>query len=612
MATSNNRLSDYAVTRPAATMTALGALASAVVAVVMNQMATAPLGTMLVAAAVGTVIAALAGALFGAVVRQRTALVDAAAVRLAELAGQCGQADPSIASEGVQRFDPASLDNDVTAIERAYRSLEREREQSHVALEQLIARQSEFYAKLSHELRSPLNAILGYASLAIEDAEAGEVDDVPQDLRKIRGAGQNLLALIDNLLQLAEDRTGRETAERVPFLLRDVLAQIASDHELAGANVRVKLQDGAGRETLFGNRAKVARAVSSLLDDAVRSRHATLISVETNASVTHESCVEVVLVALSDAVTRPDPGEALTRHLADRLAAAVSGSLDVEQRSPVEWRYVLRLPLDIEGATGAPAERVAALEIPVRDLNGEAGKSALVIDDDAATIDLMSRWLERSGYAVQTATNAEHGLAIAKAMEPDIVLLDALMPGRTGYDVLPDLSALPALRETPILIVTVDDDRSRGLAAGASDYVRKPVSEARLRDIISVYEKDLAGEILIIEDEQDAAELLDRTVRRLGFSTRHAADGAEGLAALEANRPTAILLDLNMPNLNGFEFIEKLVQSDQYATIPLIVLSGQELSVAQHHRLLAAGCRYYMKGSAAPREIAATLRELVG
>jgi CheY-like chemotaxis protein len=105
--------------------------------------------------------------------------------------------------------------------------------------------------------------------------------------------------------------------------------------------------------------------------------------------------------------------------------------------------------------------------------------------------------------------------------------------------------------------------------------------------------------------------MLERVVRRLGFSIRRAADGVEGLAALGDSRPAAILLDLNMPNLNGFEFIERLALSENYGTIPLIVLSGQELSVAQHHRLLAAGCRYYMKGSAAPREIAATLREMV-
>ncbi len=602
----------FAARRPALTAAALSALAAGVVAVVLVRACGPSASAIFVAALAGAVVSTLAGTLFGNLLRKQTAVVDAAAARLAQLAANVGQGEPSSGPAApVGGFDPVRFDRDITAVLRAYRSLERERGQSHGALDQQIARQADFYAKLSHELRSPLNAILGYASLAIEDAEAGELQDLPQDLRKIRGAGQNLLALIDNLLQLAEDRTGRETAARVPFLLHDVLSQVVSDQGLIGGGVLLALQEGAGRETLFGNRAKVARAVGSLVDDAVRGHRAAFVTISTRASSTHDACVEVVVDARNGLTERRRPDETLTRHLADRLAAAVSGSLEVEQRGEGEWRYALRLPLDVDGVPGSPIVRTIPIEQIPPARAGMARKSALVIDDDAATIDLMSRWLERSGYDVRTATNAEHGLAIAESMEPDIVLLDALMPGRTGYDVLPDLTALPGLRDTPILIVTVDDDRSRGLAAGASDYVRKPITEARLREIISVYEKDLTGEVLIIEDDSDSAELLERTVRRLGFSIRRAADGAEGLAALGDSRPVAILLDLNMPNLNGFEFIERLAQSEHYATIPLIVLSGQELSVAQHHHLLAAGCRYYMKGSAAPREIAATLREMV-
>jgi hypothetical protein len=597
--------------RPAITVAGLAALAAGVVAVVLAWAGDPPAGAIVAAALAGVTISGLAGAAIGALLRGQTTALDASAARLANLAASCGHGGEPALADRPAGFDPARLERDVTAVLRAYRSVEREREQSHNALDQQIARQAEFYAKLSHELRSPLNAILGYASLAIEDAEAGQLDDLPQDLRKIRGAGQSLLALIDNLLQLAEDRTGRETAERVPFLLEHVLAQVIGEHGQAGSGTMFALEDGAGRETLFGNSAKVARAVASVIDDAVRGRRAASIVIATRPAKAHDACVEIVVDARNASVARPERGEALTRHLADRLAAAVSGSLDVEQRGEADWRYVLRLPLDVDGAAARPVARaVSPAQVP-GGIIGAPRKSALVIDDDAATIDLMSRWLERSGYDVRAASNAEHGLAIAQTMEPDIVLLDALMPGRTGYDVLPDLAALPALRETPVLIVTVDDDRSRGLAAGASDYVRKPITETRLREIISVYEKDLDGEVLIIEDDQDAAELLERTVGRLGFSIRRAADGAEGLQAVHDRRPVAILLDLNMPNLNGFEFIERMAQCESYATIPLIVLSGQELSVAQHHRLLAAGCRYYMKGNAAPREIAATLREMV-
>ena len=604
-------LVSYVARHPGLAGAVLCAFAACIVAALVSSTSDVPPIVVFGAGLWGVAAAWLSGALFNATIGRRGALVEASATRLAELAVAVSQSDDT--SDGKEQgFDPIRFEQHVTAIVRAYRSLERERAQSQLALEQQIARQSEFYARLSHELRSPLNAILGYASLALEDAEAGAIDDLPQDLRKIRSAGQNLLALIDNLLQLADDRTGRETVERVPFLLRDALTQVVEEQAQAATGAMVALEEGAGSETLFGNQPRVARAVGSVIDDAVRSRQATLVRISTRNSSTHDSCVEVVVDARNAVAQSSEASAMLTRHLADRLAAAAAGSLNVQQRGPSEWHYVLRLPLDIDRALISPP---ALRPIPLTQVPlvapGSTRKSALIIDDDAATVELMSRWLERGGYDVRAASNAEDGLALAKTTRFDIVLLDALMPGRTGYDLLPDLTALPALRDTPVLIVTVDDNRSRGLAAGAADYVRKPITEGRLRDIISVYEDNLQGEVLIVEDDAESAELLERMVRRLGFSVRRATDGAEGLAALEGSSPVAILLDLNMPNLNGFELIDLLVQNEAYANIPLIVLSGQDLSVAQHHRLLASGCRYYMKGNAAPREIAATLREMV-
>lgn len=596
----------FAARRPA-TLAAIGSTFTALAATSVLVAACGPSTSAIFAAALsGAAVAVLAGAVFGALLREHTAALEASAQRMAELTAACGLADQHKEPRG---SDLISLDRDIAAIGRAYRSLQREREQSQSALDQQIARQAEFYAHLSHELRSPLNAILGYASLAIEDADAGHTEELPQDLRKIRGAGQNLLSLIDNLLQLAEDRSGRETVARAPFVLGDVLAQVAGEHADAAPHVHLSLAPGAGCETVFGNRGKVARAVGSVLDDVIRSQQAKAVSIATRLSETHSSCVEI-LVRIDIAGDGPsNQGSPLTRHLAERLVAAAAGVLKVEAHGD-NLAYVLRLPLDCDAAGTPPAPRPIRLgEVPLATSAGS--QSALVIDDDPATIDLMSRWLERSGYGVLSASNAEEGLALARSMTPDIVLLDALMPGRTGYDILPDLAALPALRDTPILLVTVDDDRPRGLAAGASDYVRKPVTEARLREILAVYEKNLEGEVLIVEDDRDCAELMERTVRRLGFTTRIAADGAEGLAALADTTPAAILLDLNMPKLDGFEFIEMLARRADHAAIPLIVLSGQELSVAQHHRLLAAGCRYYMKGDAAPREIAETLREMV-
>ena len=185
------------------------------------------------------------------------------------------------------------------------------------------------------------------------------------------------------------------------------------------------------------------------------------------------------------------------------------------------------------------------------------------------------------------------------------------MPGQTGYEILPQMREQTHARDTPIVLITVDDDRTRGLDAGASDFVRKPIREADLRDLVAVYDKDMQGDVLIIEDDDDSAELLSRNLRRLGFTPHRASDGMEGIELLRSIQPRAIVLDLNMPRINGFEFIERVTAEKPDRAIPMLVFSGKDLSLIEYRKLNEAGCHFFLKGSASPREIVTTLRELV-
>jgi DNA-binding response OmpR family regulator len=185
------------------------------------------------------------------------------------------------------------------------------------------------------------------------------------------------------------------------------------------------------------------------------------------------------------------------------------------------------------------------------------------------------------------------------------------MPGRSGYDILEELRADEALSSTPVILVTVDDDRARGLDAGATDYIRKPVAEAQLRTMLEVYKTKASGEILIIEDDDDAAELVDRCARQVGFTARRASDGAQGIEMASDQPPIAIVLDLAMPNFNGFQVIDALLADETLRAIPVIVLSACEISLEEHRRILDAGYLFCAKGASSPREIAQHLKEMV-
>lgn len=504
------------------------------------------------------------------------------------------------------------LEQAIRSTARAYRSLEVEREGAKALVEKHTTERATFFARLSHELRTPLNAILGYASLLEEQVDAELNPQLFADVVCIRTAGKDLLSLIDNLLDIAQDRRHRPNTDRMPFTMGEVYSELAANRLPPGSDCRLVIEPITDNQTYFGSSEKVVRAIASLIDDAVRRQDAACVQVSSPVAVAHADAVEVSIdIDRKAGAIRANQQDEIGRAVNDGLARSVGGTISFEEIDGGRARYLLRLPLDIkmnetpDMNSNPVTEASAAVDAPKR------GKTALVIDDDPAAIDLLGRWLKRCGYVVLSAPNAKIGLDIAGREHLDIVLLDALMPGRTGYDVLPALRALPSMESTPVLIVTVDDDRSRGLEAGASDVIRKPVTESELRDLISVYETTQSGDVLIIDDDEAAAEILDRTVRRLGFTTRRARDGEQGLALVREKAPGAILLDLNMPNLNGFEFIDQLAAEGDLASIPLIVVSGQDLSVVQHHKLVSAGCRFYQKGSAAPREIAEGLREAI-
>jgi DNA-binding response OmpR family regulator len=233
---------------------------------------------------------------------------------------------------------------------------------------------------------------------------------------------------------------------------------------------------------------------------------------------------------------------------------------------------------------------------------------ALVIDDDDMALALMRRRLSQQGFDVITAPDGESGLDAARARRPDLIVLDVFMPGKTGYQVLEEIRADEEIRSTPVILTTVDDDRRTGLRLGASDYLTKPIPQEQLASVLAVYQAGVEGEILIIDDDHDACELVSRTAAQVGLKSRRAADGLQGMAMIEAMRPAAIVLDLTLPGLDGFQILERLAGDADLRSIPVVVLSGRPITVAEHEAIARAGCAYYVKGECSPREVAQSLK----
>ena len=511
---------------------------------------------------------------------------------------------------------------------------ELERAREHANLQNLA--KSQFLANMSHELRTPLNAILGYAMLLTEDAMEADNKPVIADLERIQQAGRHLLSLINEILDLSKIEAGKATLDRtvvdVNALVRSSAINFDNEAKRNGNRFKIEVTREVG--IMIGDEGKIRQCLNNLLNNAFKFTTNGDISLDVDLVETGDKA-EVIFRVTDTGIgisavqqdnvfepfrqgdgsaSRKFGGTGLGLAITRRLARLMLGDVTVESTEGKGSVFTLKLPLN--SGAGSQFDEVRtpgtaqSIESLVQSVEGYE-RTALIIDDSDSAIDLMRRWLARLNYGVISATDGETGLALARAQKPDLILLDVLMPGRSGYDILEELRADDALGATPVILVTVDDDRARGLDAGATDYIRKPVAESQLRAMLEVYATKATGEILIIEDDDDAAELVDRCARQVGFTTRRAIDGAQGLQMAEEQPPIAIVLDLAMPNFNGFQVIDALLANEELRSVPVIVLSACEISLDEHRRILDAGYLFCAKGSSSPREIAQHLKEMV-
>ena len=529
------------------------------------------------------------------------------------------------------------IEEDIFALRRIMRRAARRSGDAMEALEkakdaasQQSLAKSQFLAKMSHELRTPLNAILGYATLLHEDALETENGSAVADLERIQLAGRNLLTVINDILDLAKIESGASAVNRQVINTRELVEAAVAASDVAtenGNSFELSFADDVG--IIIGDGPKVRQCLLNLLSNAGKfTRNGKITLSVTSSQDGGVPAVEFCLTDtgigidgrdlphLFDAFSQVQEDEvrrggiglglAITR----RLARKMGGDCSVESVKNVGSSFRLTVPLSPAAQEQEKLAQGAATQRPPA-IHQDAMPCALVIDDDESTLDLVRRWIEPMGFNVLTALNGEQGMAMARERRPDLILLDALLPGRTGYEIVADMRGDPLVSQIPVILVTVDDDRARGIESGACDYLRKPLSEASLREAVEIYRRRETGDVLVIEDDDDAAELVKRSVEQAGYSTRRASTGLEGLAMAIDRPPAAIVLDVRLPELDGFGVIERLASADGLGNVPLVIVSGCELTLAQHRKLAAAGHRFFTKGTATPREIAQSIRDMV-
>lgn len=491
-----------------------------------------------------------------------------------------------------------------------------------------------FLANMSHELRTPLNAIIGYSDILMEDAEELGYDDFIPDLDKIQSAGNHLLSLINDILDISKIEAGKIDLdiEELLFdaLLKDSVATIEPALAKNNNSIDLKIEESeVGVVTI--DETKTRQIILNLLSNAAKFTHEGTISVYARRFIDHD--VDSIEVKIQDSgigmtleqmegifqeftqadetTTRKYGGTGLGLPISRHFARLMGGDIIVASIPGEGSTFTLVIPAVVAKKSMYIA---AGSKRSTQEFEANAtSATVLIIDDDEIVQDLITRQLLRESYNVISAYGGEEGLKAAKESNPDIILLDIMMPTVDGWTVLSRLKEDDTLKYIPVIIHSMVNDKARGFSLGATDYLSKPVDRNVLSTVLKRYvgNREENFNILILEDDPNTQDIFKRTAEKQGWSADVAGNGRIGIEKLKKAIPDIILLDIMMPEMDGLEFLDTIRQQPEWQKIPVIAVTAKVLTEDDKIQLRAQAQRVIQKAEHTPSDLAVQIRELL-
>ena len=471
------------------------------------------------------------------------------------------------------------------------------------ALRRASQAKSDFLASMSHELRTPLNAILGFSDLMRTEPAEDDRRNVPSDwVEHINSAGHHLLELINDVLDLAKIEAGRIELHPEPLDLSAAVGEVLAGVRPLADRKHLEVATRVGTDRAMADPGRFRQILYNLLSNAIKyTPEGGRIRVETGRTDAGEVFASVTDTGVGIAEedfgrvfeeftqvgdpSQHQQGTGLGLALTRRLVEAHGGRLDLESSLGEGSCFTVTLPaIQVIPATSKllPATPVEADVAPV------GSDAVLLIEDDRHAVDLIANYLAPTEHRLIRAGTGMQGIAAARQHRPRAILLDILLPDVDGWEVLRQLKSDPELRQIPVVVVTVVDERKLGIALGAADYLLKPIDrDALLRalDRCLPFAKVMSPSVLAIDDDPATLEILRHVLEPAGARLVTADGGREGLERAREGGLDLVICDLLMPEIDGFEVIAQLKASETTAATPILVLTGHELTAAEKERL---------------------------
>jgi signal transduction histidine kinase/DNA-binding response OmpR family regulator len=498
---------------------------------------------------------------------------------------------------------------------RLFRELERKSAELEVA----SRHKSEFLASMSHELRTPLNAVIGFSEVLLERMFGDLNQRQDEYLRDIWGSGRHLLELLNDILDLSKVEAGRMDLEPSAFSVADVIDSCLSLVRERAVRHGVTLERDVAADVGFleADELRFKQVLLNLVSNAVKFTPAggqvVVRATSDGAGVTVTVADTGVGIAPEDRARifesfqqggrgpAQQEGTGLGLTLSKRIVELLGGRMWVDSEVGVGSTFGFTVPLGSAAGGNAPAD------------GATGGPLVVVVEDDRSSLALLTLYLESAGLRVVGARDGPAGLDAVRTRRPAAVVLDIRLPHLDGWDVLAALKADPATATVPVVVVSMVDERGKGFALGAAEYLIKPVNRD---DVLSALDRVGAfppgGTLLAIDDDPLAVDLVKAVLRPAGWTVLVATDGDEGIALARSHRPAAVLLDLLMPGLDGFAVVEALRADAVTAAIPIVVLTAKTLTAAERDRLRGRISYIARKGDFDPARLVDLVRRATG
>jgi signal transduction histidine kinase/DNA-binding response OmpR family regulator len=484
---------------------------------------------------------------------------------------------------------------------KLYRQLERQ----SAALEVASQHKSEFLASMSHELRTPLNAIIGFSEVLLERM-FGELNERQDDyLRDIWSSGKHLLELLNDILDLSKIEAGQMVLNRSQFAVRESLEYCLSMVRERAVKQRISLSLEVDPQVgvLDADRLRFRQVVLNMLSNAVkftpeggrvgvrasiRGQDLVVEVTDTGPGVPAEDR-QRIFDAFQQGARHPEQteGTGLGLTLSKRILELHGGRIWVESEAGQGSTFGIALPVgSSEPALTSVPQVSQGPGLPTEVAPGPR-PTVVVVEDDRRSFDLLRVYLEEAGARVVSARDGEEGLDTVRRLSPAGVVLDILLPGIDGWEVLAQLKADPATAAIPVVVVSMLDERGHGFALGAAEYLVKPIGKDQL--LAALYRVAAIPErphtVVAIDDDRLAIELVRASLEPEGWTVLGAATGQEGLALIRERQPSAVLLDLLMPGMDGFEVVEALRADPDTRSVPVVILTSKSMTQQDKERL---------------------------